>query len=79
MVDEFKKKDLFVAFKVHLIYGDTTSQHTMYHIKKLYNKDVVNILAYIQNFDSIISKLSLPTGIQCWTLFETMLMGTPKT
>eukprot|EP00957_Ditylum_brightwellii_P084704 6440419-Ditylum_brightwellii.AAC.1 len=51
----------------------------MHHVKKLYNKDVDNILVYIQNFDSIVAKLSLLAGIQCWTLFKSMLMGTPKT
>eukprot|EP00957_Ditylum_brightwellii_P147692 11246919-Ditylum_brightwellii.AAC.2 len=64
MADESKRKDLFMAFKVHLIPGDSTSQYTMHHVKKLCNKDVENILVYIQNFDSIIAKLSLLTGIQ---------------
>eukprot|EP00957_Ditylum_brightwellii_P084607 6433822-Ditylum_brightwellii.AAC.1 len=76
---QVQKKDLFVAFKVHLIPGDSASQYIMHHIKKLYNKDVKNTLVYNRNVDSIVAKLSLLAGIQCWTLFESMLMGTPET
>eukprot|EP00957_Ditylum_brightwellii_P083218 6326876-Ditylum_brightwellii.AAC.1 len=73
------RKDLHTSFDIWLDPANAKSITALHSMQKLNANDVKRILMFLQSFDDIIDKANIPEGGQHWTLFESLLLGLPKT
>eukprot|EP00957_Ditylum_brightwellii_P002835 217737-Ditylum_brightwellii.AAC.1 len=78
-LDDTHRKHLYTSFDIHLDPANTNSITVLHSIQKLDSNDAKHNLMFIQSFDDIIKKATIPERGQCWTLFEPLLLGLPET
>eukprot|EP00957_Ditylum_brightwellii_P007817 592121-Ditylum_brightwellii.AAC.1 len=63
--DDTHRKDLYTPFDIRLNLADANSLTALHSIWKLNAINIERILMFIQLFDSIVKKASIPEGGQC--------------
>eukprot|EP00957_Ditylum_brightwellii_P161534 12299295-Ditylum_brightwellii.AAC.1 len=76
--DDTHRKDLYTSFDIRLNPADPNSLTVLHSVRKLDSNNVKCVLMFIQSFDDIVEKAAIPEGGQRWTLFESLLLGSPK-
>eukprot|EP00957_Ditylum_brightwellii_P081947 6231724-Ditylum_brightwellii.AAC.1 len=76
--DDTHRKDLYTSFDIRLNLANPNSLTVLHSVQKLDSNDVERMLMFIQSFDDIVEKVAILEGGQCWTLFESLLLGSPK-
>eukprot|EP00957_Ditylum_brightwellii_P205275 15343138-Ditylum_brightwellii.AAC.1 len=67
-----------MMFDKRLNPADINSLTASHSTRKLNSNDVKQVLMFIQVFHSIATKAAIPQGPQRWTLFKSLLLGSPK-